>query len=178
VAKGVAAFFQVGGRRVSSEELRMGRRLYESWRLGLALDAGPGQRLGRGLGLGCRVSRFLGVAVLRQSASTLAPTPAESRRSAAQARPRGRSAGSFVYRRFVLLGHRCGGDSSTRVRVTTPPRVAFRTSKLHKRLHTHRTCEEEQVVLNEKPPTCGAFAEPSDGLEPSTPSLPWRCSTN
>jgi hypothetical protein len=27
-------------------------------------------------------------------------------------------------------------------------------------------------------PTCGALAEPSDGLEPSTPSLPWRCSTN
>jgi hypothetical protein len=25
---------------------------------------------------------------------------------------------------------------------------------------------------------CGAFAKPSDGLEPSTPSLPWRCSTN
>src|SRR4051795_5670181 len=23
---------------------------------------------------------------------------------------------------------------------------------------------------------CGAFAKPSDGLEPSTPSLPWRCS--
>jgi hypothetical protein len=26
--------------------------------------------------------------------------------------------------------------------------------------------------LNEKAPTCGAFAEPSDGLEPLTPSLP------
>jgi len=25
-----------------------------------------------------------------------------------------------------------------------------------------------------KIPFCGAFAEPSDGLEPSTPSLPWR----
>jgi hypothetical protein len=36
--------------------------------------------------------------------------------------------------------------------------------------------EEEQVGLNEKAPTCGGgsspFAEPSDGLEPSTPSLP------
>jgi hypothetical protein len=31
----------------------------------------------------------------------------------------------------------------------------------------------EQVGLNEKAPTCGAFAEPSDGLEPSTPSLPF-----
>ena len=30
--------------------------------------------------------------------------------------------------------------------------------------------------LNEKAPTCGAFVEPSDGLEPSTPSLPWRFS--
>jgi hypothetical protein len=27
-------------------------------------------------------------------------------------------------------------------------------------------------------PIYRAFAEPSDGLEPSTPSLPWRCSTN
>ena len=26
----------------------------------------------------------------------------------------------------------------------------------------------------QKTPFCGAFAEPSDGLEPSTPSLPWR----
>jgi hypothetical protein len=28
----------------------------------------------------------------------------------------------------------------------------FRASKLHNRLHTHGTCDEEQVVLNEKPP--------------------------
>jgi hypothetical protein len=48
----------------------------------------------------------------------------------------------------------------------------------HKRLHTYRTFALEQVELNRKAPTCGAFAEPSDGLEPSTPSLPWRCSTN
>ena len=46
------------------------------------------------------------------------------------------------------------------------------TRKLHKRLHTHRTIDVEQVDLNEKAPTCGVFAEPSDGLEPSTPSLP------
>jgi hypothetical protein len=34
---------------------------------------------------------------------------------------------------------------------------------------------------NKKQPICGRFCfrkEPSDGLEPSTPSLPWRCSTN
>jgi hypothetical protein len=48
----------------------------------------------------------------------------------------------------------------------------FSTPKLHKRLHIHRTFDVEQVDLNEKAPTCGAFAEPSDGLEPSTPSLP------
>ena len=28
--------------------------------------------------------------------------------------------------------------------------VASRTRKLHKRLHTHRTCDEEQVLLNGK----------------------------
>jgi hypothetical protein len=55
---------------------------------------------------------------------------------------------------------------------------SFSTRKLHKRLHTHRTFDAQQVELNEKAPTCGAFAEPSDGLEPSTPSLPWRCSAN
>jgi hypothetical protein len=35
-----------------------------------------------------------------------------------------------------------------------------------------------QVGLNEKAPTCGVFAEPSDGLEPSTPSSPWNVSSN
>ena len=30
----------------------------------------------------------------------------------------------------------------------------------------------------QKTPFCGAFAEPSDGLEPSTPSLPWNDSGN
>ena len=56
--------------------------------------------------------------------------------------------------------------------------VKSRARKLHKRLHTHRTFDEEQVKLNEKAPTCGAFAEPSDGLEPSTPSLPYTCARN
>ena len=56
-------------------------------------------------------------------------------------------------------------------RSTAPPRD-FSTRKLHKRLHTHRTFDEEQILLNRKAPQCGAFAEPSDGLEPSTPSLP------
>jgi Adenylate and Guanylate cyclase catalytic domain len=37
-----------------------------------------------------------------------------------------------------------------------------------------------QVDLNEKAesPVSGAFAEPSDGLEPSTPSLPWNIAGN
>jgi len=36
--------------------------------------------------------------------------------------------------------------------------------------------DDEQVELNTKAPTCGAFAEPSNGLEPLTPSLPSRVS--
>jgi hypothetical protein len=52
------------------------------------------------------------------------------------------------------------------------------TRKLHNRLHIHHPRLNLQVDVNTKAPTCGAFAEPSDGLEPSTPSLPWRCSTN
>jgi hypothetical protein len=31
-----------------------------------------------------------------------------------------------------------------------------------------------QVDRNAEAPTCRDFAEPSDGLEPSTPSLPWK----
>jgi hypothetical protein len=31
-----------------------------------------------------------------------------------------------------------------------------------------------QADPKEKVLLCGTFAEPSDGLEPSTPSLPWR----
>jgi hypothetical protein len=54
------------------------------------------------------------------------------------------------------------------------PLIAVTSVKLHQRLHTHRTFDREQVDLNEKAPTRGAFAEPSDGLEPSTPSLPCR----
>src|SRR5262245_12704771 len=33
-------------------------------------------------------------------------------------------------------------------------------------------------ALGELRAVTGAFAEPSSGLEPETPSLPWRCSTN
>jgi hypothetical protein len=36
----------------------------------------------------------------------------------------------------------------------------------------HRTLEIVQARGKQKAPICGAFAEPSDGLEPSTPSLP------
>jgi hypothetical protein len=35
-------------------------------------------------------------------------------------------------------------------------------------LHTHRTLWIVQVHPKEEAPSCGAFAEPSDGLEPST----------
>jgi hypothetical protein len=38
----------------------------------------------------------------------------------------------------------------------------------------HRILEILQTAFTEKAAICGAFAEPSDGLEPSTPSLPWR----
>jgi hypothetical protein len=38
----------------------------------------------------------------------------------------------------------------------------------------HPTLALEQADLKKKAPICGAFAEPSDGLEPSTSSLPWR----
>jgi hypothetical protein len=41
-----------------------------------------------------------------------------------------------------------------------------------KGLHTYRTLAIVQVAAKQKAPLCGAFAEPSDGLEPSTPSLP------
>jgi hypothetical protein len=44
----------------------------------------------------------------------------------------------------------------------------------HKGLHTHRTLAIVQDGPKEKGPLCGDFAEPSDGLEPSTPSLPWK----
>src|SRR2546426_7152174 len=46
------------------------------------------------------------------------------------------------------------------------------TRKLHERLHTRCTLGSSQIDLNAKFPTCSVFAEPSDGLEPSTPSLP------
>jgi hypothetical protein len=39
----------------------------------------------------------------------------------------------------------------------------------HKGLHTRRTVGILQVDPKEKAPICGAFAEPSNGLEPLTP---------
>jgi len=39
-------------------------------------------------------------------------------------------------------------------------------------LHTYINLQSVQVSSKEKGAFCGAFAEPSDGLEPSTPSLP------
>ena len=41
-------------------------------------------------------------------------------------------------------------------------------------LHTRIKLQDVQVSPKEKAPDCGAFSEPSDGLEPSTPSLPWE----
>ena len=51
-------------------------------------------------------------------------------------------------------------------------RRAFSTRKLHKRLHTHRIRPRLPSRPQHESPTSGDFAEPSDGLEPSTPSLP------
>src|SRR5206468_10591147 len=50
--------------------------------------------------------------------------------------------------------------------------------KAPQRLHTRRTVAFVQVKAEQKAPLCGAFAEPSDGLEPSTPSLPCAASGN
>ena len=54
----------------------------------------------------------------------------------------------------------------------------FSARKLHKRLHTRPRRAPHRLNTYEKAPTCGAFAEPSDGLEPSTPSLPLRGGRN
>jgi hypothetical protein len=42
------------------------------------------------------------------------------------------------------------------------------------KLHTHRKLDNLQVDLKRKTLLCRTFAEPSDGLELSTPSLPSR----
>jgi hypothetical protein len=44
--------------------------------------------------------------------------------------------------------------------------------ELHKELHSRIKLNDVQVRSKAKVPVCGDFAEPSDGLEPSTPSLP------
>jgi hypothetical protein len=54
----------------------------------------------------------------------------------------------------------------------------FWTWELNKWLHTWRTLEIVQMKSKAKAPICGDFAEPSDGLEPSTPSLPWNDARN
>ena len=54
----------------------------------------------------------------------------------------------------------------------------FSTWKLHKRLHSRPQRPPCRLNTYAKAATCGAFAEPSDGLEPSTPSLPWNVARN
>jgi len=44
-----------------------------------------------------------------------------------------------------------------------------RDEELDDEFHTNRTIDKEQGELNEKAPTCAAFAEPSSGPEPETP---------
>jgi hypothetical protein len=67
---------------------------------------------------------------------------------------------------------RCGCRAAAREWVFAGLAHGSATPKLHERLHTRRTFDDEQVRLNEKAPISGAFAEPSSGLEPETPSLP------
>ena len=51
---------------------------------------------------------------------------------------------------------------------------SFGSESSIKELHTHRILELLQAPSTGKAAICAAFAEPSGGLEPSTPSLPWR----
>jgi hypothetical protein len=83
-------------------------------------------------------------------------------------RPSSASSARRALRASACAGHVVGSEPVHGSRSVAAART------LHERLHTHRTLGTEQVVLNEKPRITGAFAEPSDGLEPSTPSLPSR----
>ena len=51
------------------------------------------------------------------------------------------------------VGWRC-------TRQEQPPKTKFSTRKLHKRLHTHCTIDDEQVNVNAKAPTYGALQSP------------------
>jgi hypothetical protein len=64
---------------------------------------------------------------------------------------------------------RTGRAASPRIAATL--RAELRARKLHKQLHTHRTFGAEQVDLNEKLPTCRAFAEPSTDSNRRPPYL-------
>jgi hypothetical protein len=64
------------------------------------------------------------------------------------------------------------------VRFPTLPRSASEPESSIKALHARRKFTFVQLKLNGKAAICGAFAEPSSGLEPETPSLPWNVSGN
>src|SRR5262249_1099230 len=93
----------------------------------------------------------------RGSSARSAPRASSALRRRAHARP--------PSRKYLLIAN---------LAVLAPYRRDFTTWRLHEGLHTHRTMWIVQVHLIEEAPLYGAFAEPSDGLEPSTPSLPWR----
>jgi hypothetical protein len=45
---------------------------------------------------------------------------------------------------------------------------------LPKSFYSGRMNRPISAVVSQKPPPAGTHAKPSDGLEPSTPSLPWK----
>ena len=91
-------------------------------------------------------------------------------------------------RLWVLLayGQRLIGVALERTPVETPAsrsnarrsERSFGSESSIKELHTHCILELLQAPSTGKAAICAAFVEPSDGLKPSTPSLPWRCSTD
>ena len=104
------------------------------------------------------------------------------RRDMSSAKPTSRCS---VRSRTVVRGNaQASGDSALPRRHALTVRASLASNKAN----AHRRSRRESSIngsiralrpsarLNtyEKAPTCGAFAEPSDGLEPSTPSLPWR----
>jgi hypothetical protein len=64
--------------------------------------------------------------------------------------------------------------------VGTELRRVLRPAGFSTRLSTSEQTARSAMWLaaTKKAPPCGAFAEPSDGLEPSTPSLPWNVARN
>jgi hypothetical protein len=78
----------------------------------------------------------------------------------------------------MILDHYAGIFENYDPSERMPAEEAINAARAEQLRKESGTLAEEPKAANKKPRISGALVKPSIGLEPMTPSLPWKCSTN